>query len=515
MDLLHTIFIVVLISISALVYFLKRNLNYWKQRKVPYIPALPLIGNLKDVVFMKHTLCEGFDTWYNHPAAKDKDYVGVHVFANPALLLRHPEHINKICISDHPSFCDRFSQSNRHSDPFGALNLFMVNNPLWKKIRAKLSPFFTTGHLKQMFSLIGDCGNEMNQYLMKIVPENGTYETDAKELAVRFTTENIATCAFGVRGNCIENDNAEFLQRGLKMFNFTYWRSLELTAIFLLPFLGKLMRARLFSKETDDFIRNMLRNVIKEREKTGIKRNDLIDTLIAIKNDTSENAEDYLKSEDFLFAQASVFFSAGFETSSTEISFALFELAKHQTLQLRLRNEIKQMLIKTKGQLIYDDIYQMEYLDMVVKETMRLYPSVPFLERICVNENGYKLDSGVTIPNGMEVIIPIYSLQRDAKYFDDPLTFDPERFSPKNIKSMVSNTYAPFGIGNRACIGMRLGLIQVKVGIIAILMNHKVKLASGQSSQVKFNSKALILQNVGGLNLSLSRDIMYTAENNK
>lgn len=173
----------------------------------------------------------------------------------------------------------------------------------------------------------------------------------------------------------------------------------------------------------------------------------------------------------------------------------------------------------------------MSYLESVVKETLRMYPSLPFVERKCVKKNGYKLDDKLTLPHGMQIICPTYSIQRDPmvifqytyyqiivifnwvnsffQYFENPDQFDPERFSPENINNIQPYTYFPFGIGTRNCIGERLGLLQVKVGIFNFLRNHKVALASYQSPFIEFEVTSITLKNIGGLNISFERDVLF------
>lgn len=86
-----------------------------------------------------------------------------------------------------------------------------------------------------------------------------------------------------------------------------------------------------------------------------------------------------------------------------------------QIIQDRLREEIRHHLIKNNGKIVYDDLNQMPYLDMIVKESLRMYPALPFIERKCMSKNGYKVDEKLTIPYKMQVIMPSFSLHYDPK----------------------------------------------------------------------------------------------------
>jgi len=93
-------------------------------------------------------------------------------------------------------------------------------------------------------------------------------------------------------------------------------------------------------------------------------------------------------------------------------------------------------------------------------ETFRLHPPVPVLNRVCTQK--YTIaDSNITLNVGDKLIIPIYSLHRDPKYYSDPEIFDPERFTEENVSSRLHGTFLPFGDGPRICIGKYLHLIPI------------------------------------------------------
>lgn len=138
------------------------------------------------------------------------------------------------------------------------------------------------------------------------------------------------------------------------------------------------------------------------------------------------------------------------------------------------------MLQQSDGIVTYDALMNtkdMPYLHQVVHETLRLYPVLPVLDRECINPEGYSLEpfSNFTIPYGMPLYIPTYAIQRDERYFPNPLKFDAERFSPENIGKILPFTNLPFGNGPRNCVGERFGLMQVKTGLVKILKDFRVE----------------------------------------
>ncbi|KAK9745080.1 Cytochrome P450 [Popillia japonica] len=115
-------------------------------------------------------------------------------------------------------------------------------------------------------------------------------------------------------------------------------------------------------------------------------------------------------------AQAFVFFLAGFETSSTTMTFCLHELAFNQEIQDKLRKEVNNAFKKTNGELTYDAIMGMKYMDMVLEETLRKYPPVPMLNRLCSSD--YRIpDTDIVLPKDTKVFISSLGIQRDEEYY--------------------------------------------------------------------------------------------------
>lgn len=191
---------------------------------------------------------------------------------------------------------------------------------------------------------------------------------------------------------------------------------------------------------------------MKHREENNIIRPDMIQLLMDAKKESSENWTD-----DELVAQCFVFFFAAFENSSNFISITVYELLNHPVIQERLYDEIKNTKESMKGaQLSYDAVTGMKYMDMVVSESLRKWTLSAATDRQCVKDYTLHHEDGSILfefKRGDRVSFPIIGLHWDERYFPDPMKFDPERFSDKNKGNMVPNTYIPFGIGPRMCIG--------------------------------------------------------------
>eukprot|EP00026_Physarum_polycephalum_P008414 Phypoly_transcript_08498.p1 GENE.Phypoly_transcript_08498~~Phypoly_transcript_08498.p1 ORF type:complete len:467 (+),score=72.41 Phypoly_transcript_08498:91-1491(+) len=163
-------------------------------------------------------------------------------------------------------------------------------------------------------------------------------------------------------------------------------------------------------------------------------------------------------------------FLAGHETTARAIGWSLYYIGKNPDMQDKIYREIVQF---TKGAGVsHDDIKQMNYLDMFVKEVLRIRPSVgQFPAR-------YSRDDvticGHFIPKNTPILLSIYTLQHLKEFWPNPEVFDPERFSPENAKNRHPFAYLPFSLGRRACIGTSFAILEIKVTIIMFLQKFKV-----------------------------------------
>ncbi|XP_057319517.1 cytochrome P450 6k1-like [Microplitis mediator] len=482
--------------------YMTRKFKYWKKRGVVEIEPTAFIGNFGDCLTAKKSAGEWLKGMYNWSVGLP--YMGFYVFDRPFLLVRDPSLIKKILVKDFNYFNNRFVSASPH-DRIGDANLFLIKNPQWKLVRSKLTPIYTSGRLKKMFELMDAVGDDLITLMESLELEGSGKKLELKELCARFTTDMIATTAFGVRANCLNNPEAEFREKGRKIFEPSLWRNFEITSLFFAPQLATPFGLKFVVDESAKFLRTTLWDVINERERLGVKRGDLIDLLIELRNNKTEvfnNEFDF--DGDNLLAQAIVFFNAGFETSSSALSFTLYEIALQPEIQDRLRAEIMKGLEETDGKVTYDLATSLPYLDMVISETLRKYPTLPVLDRVA-NDN-YKIpNSNLVIEKGTPVMIPVSGLQYDPEYFPNPEKYDPERFSETNKQTIKPSTYLPFGEGPHNCIGMRIGLLQVKLGLLKLLPKYEFTPCEKTSIPMQLNPKSLFTVSQGGVFLKVNK----------
>lgn len=346
-------------------------------------------------------------------------------------------------------------------------------------MRATLSPAFTGSKMRQMFDLISECGEQMAGKLTKEIESLGTVDYEMKELFGKYANDVISSAAFGYKINSFDDPTNEFYLSGKKFLEIGSGKGIaRLMTILMLPKVASLLNISIIDQKITNFFRSIVMDNIESRDKQGIFRPDMINILMNVKKGNSHlnNSTDEKQrkdgfasveessigtktikrkwTDDEIVAQCFLFFLAGFDTTSTVLSFATYELALNPDIQKKLYEEIKETHKSLGGQsLTYDVLQNMKYLDMVISESLRFWPPAPAVDRICVKD--YDYNDGqckFQIEKGTVLLIPIYGLHFDEKYWDNPKKFNPERFSDENKGRITNGTYAPFGVGPRNCI---------------------------------------------------------------
>ncbi|KAF5303383.1 hypothetical protein FQR65_LT18995 [Abscondita terminalis] len=255
---------------------------------------------------------------------------------------------------------------------------------------------------------------------------------------------------------------------GKKMTTFRGFKNnLRFMFVFIFPRLAKILGLRLFDQQSQNFFVDIVKENLKSRETTGIVRQDMIHLLMEARKgrleqetevDGNKPVKEPLTDMDII-AQALIFFFAGFASVATAMCFTAFELAINVDVQERLQKEIDDTIAECDGNLTYDALSKMKYMNMVISESLRKWPPAVISDRICVKPYVIEPVEDGEVPlhvrKGEIIAIPTLAMQRDPKYFPDPERFDPERFSDENKNSINQYMYIPFGVGPRSCIGNR------------------------------------------------------------
>ena len=202
------------------------------------------------------------------------------------------------------------------------------------------------------------------------------------------------------------------------------------------------------------------------------KRRIFIDTLL----DSYEKGEIDI---DDILDEVNTFVFAGYETTSTALAWTLYCLGKSKRIQDKLYKEI--IGFKKSGNLQMEDFKEMQYLDLVVKESLRLYPPVTRFGRSI--RNGTEL-AGKEFPE-CALVIDILGMNGNPDIWEDPLTFHPERFEDSEGKGKRNPfVFIPFSAGPRNCIGQKFALSELKAALFH-LVKHFELISLQEESELK------------------------------
>lgn len=253
-------------------------------------------------------------------------------------------------------------------------NLFSCEGDLWRLLRQRLTPAFTSGKLKSMFPLIISRAEKLQLVAAEAASSNA--EIDARDLMARYTTDFIGACGFGIDTDTLNDENSKFRKLGRRIFRQTTWDAITAILKYTMP---SLFTSLTFTPpEVTTNTISLVQTIMKQRDYKPSGRNDFIDMLLELKlkgKITGESIENKkpdgspsaveIEFDDILIAaQVFVFFAAGFETSSSATSYTLHELAHYPECQRKCQEEIDEVLSRHDNKLSYESLKEMKYLNM-------------------------------------------------------------------------------------------------------------------------------------------------------
>ncbi|KAJ3219881.1 hypothetical protein HK099_004542 [Clydaea vesicula] len=486
MDNLISIQTVSQLSLFGLLSFLV----YRNTKSVSNIPQFPggskIFGNLFGLL---HAFRDGTVHLFFDLASKtDNPIVNMYlpgISMNGTKLISDPDFAKQILALRHTEFV----RDERLSALFkGICNyaLFLIPSPSdqWKKHRKLLQPAFGPTHLRNSFIISLHESNE----LMKVW--EGYTDKERSEIELTKALNFLATDVIGRVGFSynfhlvetlvdpgVENKNQKYLLQMAKAFPIR-----RFTPKFMWRVLGATPEQ---IKGPVSYLKGVIKDVVEDKEQkfkenivpVAAKDMDLLDRLM----ENSTLGGKFEKSSFDLFTQ---------EELEDEV-FAFFLAGQG------VREEAKELLNGEK--LTYEKLNDLKFTDAVIKETLRLYPIVPALQK---KSNVDTTLGGYNIKKGDNLSILVYSLQRNEKYWKDGNEFVPERWLGEE-KNVVNGTYLPFGEGPTNCIGQKLAVIEMKTVISTICLKYDMELASARED-LKIESKGTLrLKN--GLKVKVSR----------
>ncbi|KAK4878612.1 hypothetical protein RN001_011118 [Aquatica leii] len=467
---------------GSIIAYCKWVYTYWERLGVPYLePSIPF-GTNKDVFLVKCSQAELAAKQYKTAKARGYKHVGIFGFIRPEYMPIDLELLKHILVKDFNHFTDRGFYCNEEIDPLAG-NLFVLNGNRWKKIRAKLTPTFTSGKMKLMFNLVVECYEKLKK---SIDTERKKGPVNIKNFLEQFSIDVIGSCAFGLDCNSFGETESNFWKYSKQIFAPTVGNIIKSVCSVYFRSINKFFKWKIIPSDVSDFFLSVVRNSAEYRKTNNVVRNDFLQILIELMK-----GESGLTIEE-ITAEALVFFLAGFETSSATLTYALLELAAHQDIQQKLREEVKTVMERHNQVMTYESLKEMVYMQQVFEEVLRKYPPLSFLNRVCTEE--YLIpNTDITLKKGTNVLISIMGIHHDPEYFPEPEKFDPERFSLENKQKLNHFSYMPFGEGPRLCIGSRFAYLQMRIALSSLIQNYKFTLNEQTKLPMKIDPKSLVI----------------------
>uniref|UniRef100_A0A452HKN6 Uncharacterized protein n=1 Tax=Gopherus agassizii TaxID=38772 RepID=A0A452HKN6_9SAUR len=336
----------------------------------------------------------------------------------------------------------------RYVLPWIGKGLLTLQGPKWFQHRKLLTPGFHYGVLKPYVSLITKSTQVMLDKWEHLITQEKSVELFGHVSLM--TLDSILKCAFSHESNCQMDRSNSYIK---SVYEITYQINYRIWYLpYQIDFIYWLSRdGRRFQKacevvhlQTDKVIKERKKSLKDERELEKIQKKrhlDFLDILLCAKDEKGDGLSD----ED-IRAEVDTFMFGGHDTTASGICWTLYCLAMYPEHQQKCREEIRELL-GDRETIQWDDLGKMPNTTMCIKESMRIFPPVPFVGRQL--SKPITFHDGRYLPEGTLVGINIYLIHRDPSLWKDPEVFDPMRFSPENSSKRHSHAFMPFSAGAR------------------------------------------------------------------
>ncbi|XP_071832626.1 cholesterol 24-hydroxylase-like isoform X2 [Apostichopus japonicus] len=351
---------------------------------------------------------------------------------------------------------------------FGGYSLVSeTNHEKWARHRRVLNPAFHRQYLRELMYIFNDSAGRMVQYLT--TKADGKTEVSMVDTIGRVTVEAIAKAGFSMDEDMIFQKSTF---RDAIALCFEAGRKVNIDPLLQYNPFKEARDYRAKTKEAIHLLRDTAERMIRQRLKDQQEGKKLPKDILSYIIKTAMVDEKFQMVE--MVDEFVAFFGAGSDTTGNLLNFTLLCLSQNPHVMERLLEEID-TVIGDKEDLLYEDIAKLEYMMLVLKETLRLFPPVIGTGR----RNPEELQClGHRVPANTMLFLVTYVMCRQEQFFKDPLTFDPERFRRDEDSPLYA--YFPFSMGSRSCIGQHFALIEARVVLVKLFQKLNLKLVPGQ-----------------------------------
>jgi len=423
--------------------------------------------------------------WLGFYAQCAKDYgdiVQLRYVHVPICLLMHPRDIEYVLVTNPGNFTK--------SADYRALARVLGNGLLtnegkpWQRQRSLIQPAFHRANILSYAQVMTSATTRMLDGW-----RNGESRNVHDDM-MAVTLDIVAQCLFGAEVTGVAERVGKAMHAVTERFMTDAGQALLLP--FDLP--GFLSPAR--QRATID-LKQIINTIIRERRASQERRGDLLDTLLQVRD-----ADGYPMGDDQLRDEVMTLFLAGHETTALSLSWTCYLLAQHREIEAKLVEELRAVLGDREP--ATDDVPRLRYTEMVLKESMRLYPAVWGIGRRAIADceiGGYRVAAGTNI------FIFQSLTQRDPRFFSNPDSFDPERWREDPVRSgkIPRFAYFPFGGGPRVCVGASFAMLEATLLLAMIQRRFHMDLVPGHPVEPM---PSVTLRPKHGIRVTLHRRVM-------
>ncbi|XP_022827061.1 cytochrome P450 6B1-like, partial [Spodoptera litura] len=463
--------------------------SFWRKKGVTGPKPYPFVGNYAPFIFGR--VSEGDLLRKIYEQYPNERFVGIYKGVRPVLLLRDPELIKLVMVKDFKYFPDRCIEKTLQI----AKSVFTLKgDEEWHAKRKLMTPMYTTSKLTKILPCIQKSADNYAKYVKYLIDNNIDHEIH--HLQSKFMLQNVGILTFGVEIDPFFGDNEletaliettihpHLINSPIHIANYVCPPLLKMLA----PLLQKIYLRRLMN--FGHYITSLINKPRDGNDLSHIFLNHMVNLKSRDEKVLNSKLQANVNNTDII-EQTLTIALASYETPSILSGLILYELALHQDIQEKCYQEITTVFEKHDGQLSLQALSEMKYLDMIFDETLRLHPMAHVLDRRPSAKYTFP-DTNVTVDKDVFIFIPTHGLQLDAKYYENPLKFDPDRFLPENKDKLQSYTYLPFGFGPRACLGIRASKVLVLSNISLFLRRFKVSPSAKTKPVLKLDPKRLL-----------------------
>jgi len=412
---------------------------------------------------------------------------GVYEGRQPQIFIGTPELVRLVCVKDAQYFDSK--RELEFGDPVLNEMPDFQRYEKWKLLRTNSTPAFTSAKMKMMNLPMREAVQDYVQDIKKKIEEGkGVYKKLAVDESVHaLLTDLIARSFFSVKlGGGSRLEDNEFARSVKDMMTpavdavnpqLMYWSH-------VFPIIKKMLPPTMFRAEPVKQFTAIFRQMMDERRKSGQRTNDVIDMCIDWwdKLDTPEYKQ--LKiTELTLIMQALIFWFAAQDQISTMVAGVIYHMTKDPELERRIYEEVDRVFAKHNGKIEHDQLKELVLMNSCINECLRLYAFFHRTERVCTKDWENE-EYNLKIKKGMVIQIPIWALNRNPEYNENPDTFDPDRFMPENKDKLNTYSSTAFGFGARGCTGKQFATESMP--LVLAYMLKDLRFTGRGDSEIKF-----------------------------